>query len=205
MHKPDYLGVRKDILKRIRHKFEREKKLYFHNHIHTKEVLNAAEELAELEGISKGNILLLRTAALYHDAGFLEQYENNELIGARIAEETLPKFGYTKKQIETITHLIEATKIPQEPNTKLEMILCDADLDNLGRPNFFDKNSLLRKEMESYGRKLKDEEWHTLTLNFLENHNYFTQTAIKLWQKKKEENMKKLQEHPEEAGLVLIS
>ncbi|GAG77716.1 unnamed protein product, partial [marine sediment metagenome] len=91
-----------DILKKLRHKFEREKKLYFHNHIHTKDVLNAVKRLAELEGISERKLLLLKTAALYHDAGFLKQYENNELIGARIAEETLPRFGYTKKQIETI-------------------------------------------------------------------------------------------------------
>ena len=34
--------------------------------------------------------------------------------------------------------LREATKIPQTPLTKLEEIICDADLDYLGREDFFE-------------------------------------------------------------------
>ena len=49
-----------------------------------------------------------------------------------MAKEELPKFGLSEKDIELICGMIMATKIPQNPKTKLEKIIADADLEYLG-------------------------------------------------------------------------
>ena len=62
-------------------------------------VLKAVEHYALMEGVTDEALFLLKTAAIFHDAGFIEKYENNEAIGARLAEENLPKFGFKVKLI----------------------------------------------------------------------------------------------------------
>ena len=53
--------------------------------------------------------------------GYIDQYENNEKIGAKYTK-FLPEYGYSKSQIEKISQLILATKVPQKPKNKLEKI-----------------------------------------------------------------------------------
>ena len=55
----------------LTHKLENElpKNLYYHNVSHTKDVLEYAQLLAESENISEPEFTLIKTAALYHDAG----------------------------------------------------------------------------------------------------------------------------------------
>ena len=47
--------------------------------------MQAVERIALLEGVTDEGLFLLKTAAILHDAGFVEQYENNESIGAQMA------------------------------------------------------------------------------------------------------------------------
>ena len=93
------------------------------------------------------DIFVLKSAATYHDAGFVEEYDKNEPIGARLAEEILPIYGYTDQQIEQVKELIYATIIPHNPKNKLEQIICDADLDYLGSDDFFEFSDTLRREL----------------------------------------------------------
>ncbi len=86
--------------------------LYYHGINHTKDVVKAVERLALLEGVTDEGLFLLKTAAIFHDAGFLESYHHNEPIGARMAEEILPQYGYTEDHIQTIKELIYVTQIP---------------------------------------------------------------------------------------------
>ena len=104
----------------------------------------------------------------------------------------LPNYGYNKWQIEIISGIIMATKLPQNPKTKLQEIMCDADLDNLGREDFFVKTESLRLELEKHGIKKTPLEWAKDTVKFLESHTYFTDAAKKLRQKGKENNIRKL-------------
>jgi uncharacterized protein len=80
---------------------------------------------------------LLKTACLFHDIGFTISGQDHEERGCEIAEEVLPDLNYDSDQINRIKGMIMATKIPQTPNNKLEQIICDADLDYLGRDDFF--------------------------------------------------------------------
>ena len=163
--------------------------LHYHSIGHTKDVVKAVERLALLENVTDEGLFLLKSAASYHDAGFVEKYEHNEPVGARMAEEVLPNFGYTEKHIEQIKTLIYVTEIPHNPKNKLEEIICDADLDYLGRDDFHEIADRLRRELKEHGKIESDRQWDEIQVKFLTTHKYFTQTAIDTRRKKKLENL----------------
>ncbi len=150
--------------------------LYYHGIHHTIDVTNSAEEIAREEGVEGEDLFLLKTAALFHDAGFVQEYVKNEKIGVSFAREVLPKYGYTDRQIDIIDGIIMATEIPQNPKTHLEMIMCDADLDYLGREDFYEISASLKKELIAFGKIQGDQQWDQMQIPFLEKHEYFTET-----------------------------
>ena len=150
--------------------------LYYHGIHHTIDVTNSAEEIAREEGVEGEDLFLLKTAALFHDAGFVQEYVKNEKIGVTYAREVLPKYGYTDRQIDIIDGIIMATEIPQNPKTHLEMIMCDADLDYLGREDFYEISESLKKELIAFGKIQDDKQWDEMQIPFLEKHQYFTET-----------------------------
>jgi ligand-binding sensor domain-containing protein/class 3 adenylate cyclase/predicted metal-dependent HD superfamily phosphohydrolase len=167
-------------------------KLLYHSINHTIDVTKAVERLAIMEGITDEDLFLLKSAATYHDAGFIEKYEKNEEIGMRLAREILPKYGYTKEQIDVIDGLIKATEIPQTPNSHLQQIMCDADLDYLGRDDFHDIANLLRRELREHGKLNSDRMWDEIQVKFLTAHTYFTKSAIRLRQEKKMKHIEEI-------------
>lgn len=170
------------------------KNLHYHSIAHTKDVVTAVERIALLEGVTDEGLFLLKSAATYHDAGFIEQYDKNEPIGVRLAGEILPKYGYTDTHIERIKELIFVTEIPHKPKNRLEEIICDADLDYLGRDDFHEIADKLRLELKEHGKIDSDRQWDEIQVQFLKKHKYFTKTAIKTRRKKKKENLKEVQE-----------
>lgn len=167
-------------------------KLHYHSIGHTKDVVKAIERLALMEDVTDEGLFLLKSAATYHDAGFVEQYEKNEPIGARLAEEILPKYGYTEQHILTIKELIFVTQVPHAPKNKLEEIICDADLDYLGRDDFHEIADRLRKELREHGKINSDRLWDEIQVQFLSSHRYFTETAIKTRREKKLKNLEEI-------------
>lgn len=99
--------------------------LFYHNVKHTVDVVTEVELIGWGEGCSDEEILLLKTAGLFHDAGHTIAYDNHEYYGTQIAREMLPEFNYTADQIELICSLIMSTKMPPKPTTLLENIICD--------------------------------------------------------------------------------
>ena len=169
--------------------------LTYHSIEHTLDVLNAATNLAGLEKISQYEKILLETAALFHDAGMLRTYIGHEEASAEIAHEILPRFKYEKKDIDIISDMIITTKLPQSASTFLEKILCDADLDYLGREDFFMIAHQLQYEWNILNiRQTTLREWYELQIMFLENHSFFTQSAIKLRNDKKTDNLRQVKE-----------
>jgi class 3 adenylate cyclase len=153
--------------------------LYYHNLKHTINVLYNVEDIAREEGVNEEEMLLLKCAALFHDAGFMVSYDNNEEIGAKMAAQTLTKYNFSIDQIETIKRLIMATKMPPKPKDMLEKIICDADLDYLGRPDFIPISQNLFRELFERGKINTIEQWNRMQYKFILNHNYFTSTARK--------------------------
>lgn len=151
--------------------------LYYHGVHHTLDVCKAVEELSCQEDLSGIDLELLRTAAVLHDVGFIEQYLDNEPLAVSFARKVLPGFGYTTEQIEIIGGIIMCTQIPQNPGNHIEQIMCDADLDYLGRDDFFMISENLKKEWFAYGIIHSEEEYHRKQISFFEQHRYFTKSA----------------------------
>ncbi|MFN5416194.1 MAG: adenylate/guanylate cyclase domain-containing protein [Flavobacteriia bacterium] len=172
----DFDHMRKDILNRLKSLLPED--LVYHDINHTTNVEKAAIRFAKLEGISEHEIMLLRTAVYYHDAGFLAQYDHNEDYAIKMAQNLLPYFGYDEHELKTVTDIIEATKSANKPKNLLEKIMCDADHDYLGRADYYHVAKKLREEMENYNIFMTEIEWIEFQLNFLENkHEYYTDTA----------------------------
>lgn len=152
--------------------------LFYHGVHHTVDVSNAALQIAIAEGIhDKETLLLLQTAALYHDLGFISTYKGHEEEGCRLARVSLPNFDYTNEQIEKICGLILATRVPQAPTNHLEEILADADLDYLGRDDFWPISDSLYQELNKRELVTDTDTWNKLQIEFLQNHQYWTKTA----------------------------
>ena len=163
--------------------------LYYHSIDHTLDVYNCAANIAKEEDVSDSDLKLLLVGAIYHDAGYLIENNNHEEHSCAIAREYLPQFNYTKIDIDRICGIIMATKIPQSPKSHLEEIICDADLNYLGRTDFFSIGENLYKEMIAIGHIKNREEWDKLQVDFLLKHHYFTATVIRHNYSQKEENL----------------
>lgn len=169
--------------------------LFYHNAQHTLDVCRSVETLAIMEKVGDDRLLLLLTAALYHDTGFLWSYENNEALACNFAEETLPGFGYSGKQLAEVCQLILSTTMPQQPQTLLEKILCDADLDYIGRDDFFITALRLHREWsENSPQKISFRDWYERQRDFVESHEFFTHSARLLRNEKKRKNLSQVKE-----------
>ncbi|WP_159467507.1 HD domain-containing protein [Dyadobacter sp. 3J3] len=167
--------------------------LFYHGLHHTLDVTNAALILAKEEGIEdQESIELLKTASLFHDSGFVNAYKDHEEEGCRIARSQLPLFQYNQEQIEIICGMIMATKIPQNPKTNLEKIICDADLDYLGRDDFEPIAATLFQEL--FVRKLVPDEntWNQIQVRFIGAHQYHTESAMKKREDEKQKHLHRL-------------
>jgi len=151
--------------------------LHYHGLHHTYDVCDAAQRIAKAEGVSGEDLFLLLTAALIHDAGFTITYMNHEDKSVELAKQILPQYGYSDEQLKVIEGIIEATKLPVNAKTLLEKIMCDADLDYLGRDDFYPISEGLKKEFLAQGIVKNDKEYDAVQIKFLTAHKYFTETA----------------------------
>jgi adenylate cyclase len=180
----------------IRYKLKRNlpPQLTYHGFHHTEDVLNAVLQIATAENINEDDMQLLRIAALFHDSGFTELYKDHEEKGCTIAREYLQYFGFAQKDIDCICGMIMATKIPQQPQTKLEAILCDADLDYLGRDDFYSIGKTLFEEFITYDIIKNEAQWNEAQIHFLESHHYFTDHSKKEREPQKEKYLAALKQ-----------
>lgn len=166
---------------------------YYHNATHAIDVYNAAGLIAENEGVGEFETKLLLTAALFHDSGFLYgDKTDHELRSCEIARLHLPGFDYTSDDIEQICDIIMATKLPQNPHNYLGQIICDADLDYLGRNDFFVLSKKLFSELVITDGLKTEGEWNKIQIAFFQGHHYFTKTAIELRSALKQEHLEQI-------------
>ena len=149
--------------------------LAYHSYQHSDEVTGMTVALAADDGIEKHDLLLLGIAAAYHDSGFIEQRLNHEEIGASLAEDAMRNdVRFSSDDIELTRQMILDTKLQavglsHELNTRLSPWLIDADISNLGRPDFILQTTLLAEELnvpiESMFKEslvlMNRHEWHS--------------------------------------------
>ncbi len=169
------------------------KTLHYHSVDHVLDVLNVAEHIATLEGVTGDDFILLKTAAMYHDSGFIVQGKDHEHFGCELVKKILPEFNYNGDQIKKICGMIIATRIPQMPCNLLEQILCDADLDYIGRDDYWKISNYLFKEINE-SAQLLEIDWLKIQIEFLDQHHFFTATAINERKEKKAIYIQKLKE-----------
>jgi predicted metal-dependent HD superfamily phosphohydrolase len=163
--------------------------LSYHSVNHIIDVINSVEKIAIAENVNQEDLILLKTAALFHDTGFLYGAKNHEVKSCEIAQEYLLKYDFSQPQLDKIKGMILATKIPQTPNNHLEEILADADLDYLGRDDFFIIGDKLFEELSMFGMVNSERDWNLLQEKFLESHHFFTKTSLESRNQKKQENL----------------
>jgi HD superfamily phosphodiesterase len=167
--------IKADVLLRLK---ELNGHLSYHNPEHTLDVVKQSERIALEEGVDDPReLFLLKVAALYHDTGFLRTYSQHEEESCDIFLQSNFAQQISDSEKELITGLIMVTKIPQQPKSLLQKIICDADLDYLGRDDFFEIADNLRKEFLHFKIVHSNEEWEKLQMNFLKNHQYHTHSS----------------------------
>jgi predicted metal-dependent HD superfamily phosphohydrolase len=178
-------------LKRLRSEIGKE--FLYHDVNHTVDVIKAARRLGKIEEIKAPQQVLIDTAALMHEIGMSAGYDLHEARSAEIAEEMLPEYGYSSADIEYICKLIMVTRFDVQPCDICEGIICDADLDYLGREDYFEIAGRLRDEWALLGvRVFTDEAWTRSQIEFMQRHQYYTNAASYLRRAGKADNLTKL-------------
>jgi adenylate cyclase len=165
----------------------------YHSIEHIRDVVKQTERIAKKEKVEKSVFQDIKLAAWLHDVGYIWEPARHEVRGAEYATSILTEMKFPKSKISLITGMIMATKIPQSPKNHLEQILCDADLDYLGRDDYALNSNNLLQELE-LTKKLKAKDWLQIQEKFLRAHSYFTPTSQKLRNKIKQQTLLNIQQ-----------
>ncbi len=209
-----YVLSAKDYITNILWPLEK-KGFYFHNLDHTLDVFDRATYLLEHEDVDNNFKELVQIAVLFHDSWFLINPDWHENIWAKLfdqyfewnenlflkdrlhfqnfVDDYFSDTWYSVDKIDIIKHLILATIPSRKPSNKLEWLIKDADIDNLGRDDFFIRSELLRKEMKYIRwKEFTDKEWYTNVYQFVKETKFFTPTQIKERSDKLRENLREI-------------
>jgi len=171
----------------------------YHSILHTTEVVDVAKRIGNAEAISLTDIEIVLIACWFHDTGHFHCCHGHEDQSAEYAKKYLENIFYPNDGIEKIVGCIKATQIPQNPKNQLEKIICDADLHHLGGKDIKERGDLLRQEFELRGiKKLSDIEWLSVSIEFFNNHHFFTDYAKKHYGIQKEINIERMKKKLEE-------
>ncbi|MCI5081714.1 MAG: DUF5706 domain-containing protein [Saprospiraceae bacterium] len=184
-------------------------KYVYHDINHTTEVVGAALEIAKgYPELNAQDIESLEIAAWFHDTGYDQGTQDHEERSCQYATAFLKEHHYPEEEISRIRGMIRATKLPQDPKNLLEEIICDADLNHLGNDNYWVRCSKVREELFTAKNIVMSEgEWIDFELDFMTAHQFHTEEASDLYDKRKQKHIKnlrkqKLRLNPKLAELV---
>src|SRR6266496_1350042 len=162
-------------------------RLIFHSFEHTKNIVKRTEEIAAHYQLSEREMLAVYIAAWFHDTGHLfTGPENHEEKSVELMRSFMQTHMNDEELIKTIAACTMATKRDKEPVTLLEQIVCDADTYHLGTKDFKNTNKQVRKELAHDAKNpMTKAEWDLHTLEFLEQHKYYTSYCKELLDKGK--------------------
>lgn len=206
--------------------------LHYHGAFHTPDVVKSAEALARTakdqghefwdgsanRTLTERDVWLVKLAALFHDHGFLKEYQYNEQLGAQTAREYLtdPRLVGTplsEEDLAIIEHAILDTMLQdhdelpvkvQKPKTLHGRILCDADVASLGRRDYYKTNKALYEELEEHKKRQGTPstpwaEFLERSVNFLKAHVWHSQVAKDTYDVQKALNVERMQTELERA------
>ncbi|MDQ2720569.1 MAG: DUF5706 domain-containing protein [Bacteroidota bacterium] len=167
--------------------------LAFHNLQHTKDVVTHADEIAAHYNLSEKELLILRTAAWFHDTGQLfTDPSKHEEMSIDIMKRFMKDFGEDEQMISDIEGCIMATKFPRNPKNLLQQIICDADTYNLGTKEFKETNKKAFEERKLRNGDADPLKFNQETVELLQTHTYYTSYCTELLNVRKSKNLKKV-------------
>ena len=156
---------------------------------HTKTVALRANEIALNYSLTETEFFIVASAAWFHDVGHLfgpaAAHEEKSVIAMRTY---MVKHGLDSGILNSIEQCILATKLPQDPKSLPEEIVCDADCYHLGTNEFYIINEQVKKEFE-LRNNLPPVNWDESTVHLLEQHTYFTPYCQALLDAGKQKNI----------------
>ncbi|CAH0999213.1 hypothetical protein LEM8419_00510 [Neolewinella maritima] len=153
----------------------------FHNLHHTINVMQGALKIGKAEGLTEEELEIVMLAAWFHDTGHVKTYTGHEVVSMQLAQEWLEKENYPADRIAAVLRCIEVTTMPQRPVTKIESVMCDADLYHLSFNTYDHYQEMLREEWRrELGIEVSDEDWNEQNAAFLSSHHYFTDYGKKV-------------------------
>lgn len=152
------------------------KSIRFHTLQHTLEVVGACQVIGDFMQLSEDDRFTLNLAAWFHDTGYISgDSKDHESVSVLLADEFMSKHNISQELRTKVRACINATRMPQSPDSVLEQIICDADLFHLGTDSFEEKSKLLREELNNFGdNDVSKKDWRKINIRFLERHTYFT-------------------------------
>ncbi|MEP7251575.1 MAG: Pycsar system effector family protein [Ginsengibacter sp.] len=167
--------------------------LVFHNLEHTQDVVKRTQEIAGHYKVTEDEMLVLFTAAWFHDTGHLfTSADKHEQMSCEVMRKFMKDQIDDEKIIGEIESCIMATKFPRNPKNLLQQILCDADTYHLGTKEFKNTNKRAFEERSLRNNDSDKEKFNKDTLEMLEKQKFYTNYAKDLLTERKEKNMKKL-------------
>jgi adenylate cyclase len=150
--------------------------LYFHNSSFAKNINFQVDLLANAEKIGDELYIDLRLASIFLLTGFIADYERPMEGACQIVEEVLPKFSFSKKNIDAVKEIITNSFIQKQVSVS-DNILFDASNDYFGRVDFTKLTEKLLKEETEYGLVKDPKAWLQNVRKVLSGHEFFTPTA----------------------------
>ena len=167
--------------------------LAFHNLKHIQYVVDRTKEIAGHYHVNEKEMLILYTAAWFHDSGYLfTEPAKHEEMSAEVMRKFMLDHTNDSELIGEIEKCIMATKSPRNPANLLQQIICDADTYNLGTKEFKDTNKRVQEETKIKTGTIDKLEFSKNTVKMLEQHQFYTTYCKDLLTPTKEMNMKKL-------------
>jgi predicted metal-dependent HD superfamily phosphohydrolase len=166
--------------------------LVFHNLKHTQNVVDRTKEIAGHYHVNEKEMLILYTAAWFHDTGYLfTEAAKHEEMSVDIMKKFMADHSAEPEMIDEIDKCIMATKSPRNPVNLLQQIICDADTYNLGTKEFKDTNKRVMEEQQLKGIPTNKIDFNKGTIKMMQLHQFYTTYCKDLLSVTKELNMKK--------------
>ena len=150
------------------------KRYTYHNQAHTLEVCNAVKLFAEHTELPPETYAALRIAAIFHDFGYLERSFDNEKLALPYIQDFGRQFGIAESILLAANDMILETTFPYQPSSAAGKLLCDADIEYIGRECFIEQAELFRKELSSDNIVYTERDWWSFELKFLQENTFFT-------------------------------
>lgn len=168
--------------------------LCYHNVDHTRRVVQNADYIAKFEELDEDQMFIIKAVAWFHDLGYSKSYNGHEDASIDIAQEFLRPLGVSEAIINRIVSGINATRVPQEPKNKVEEIIADADLFDLGTDDYFELSEKLFNEWDDCIKPSRKRKQWLHSLDFMKAHKYFTPYGKDVLELKKQQNIVMLEQ-----------